>query len=102
MIDIYQYSGPEIIARLGKQFRVYRQQLQLTQKEVAEKAGLSIMTIQKFETGNSHDISMNTLLRLLRAIGQLENIENILPDLPDSPYFKPKENATIQRVRRKE
>lgn len=102
MIDIYQYSGPEIIARLGKQFRVYRQQLQLTQKEVAEKAGLSIMTIQKFETGYSHDISLNTLLRLLRVIGQLDNIETILPELPESPYLKPEKDTIIKRVRRKE
>ena len=102
MIDIYQYSGPEIIARLGKQFRVYRQQLQLTQKEVAEKAGLSIMTIQKFETGNSHDISLNTLLRLLRVIGQLDNIDAILPELPESPYLKPEKDTVIKRVRRKE
>ena len=102
MIDIYQYSGPEIIARLGTQFRVYRQQLQLTQKEVAEKAGLSIMTIQKFETGNSHDISLNTLLRLLRVIGQLDNIETILPELPESPYLKPEKGTVIKRVRRKE
>ena len=102
MVDIYQYSGPEIIARLGKQYRAYRQQLQLTQREVAKKAGLSIMTIQKFETGNSHDISFNTLLRLLRVIGQLDNIEAILPDLPESPYFKPDKQTVIQRVRRRE
>lgn len=89
MSDIYQYSGPEIIAHIGKQYRVYRQQLQLTQRDVAEKAGLSIMTIQKFETGNSHDMSFNTLLRLLRLVGRLSNIECIPPNLSDSLYFKP-------------
>ena len=60
------------------------------------------MTIQKFETGNSHDISLNTLLRLLRVIGQLDNIETILPELPESPYLKPEKDTLIKRVRRKE
>ncbi|MBR1807898.1 MAG: helix-turn-helix transcriptional regulator [Paludibacteraceae bacterium] len=99
--DIYEYSGPEIIAKLGKRYRMYRQQNKLTQKEVAEKAGLSVMTIQKFEKGISHDLSMNTLLRLLRVIGQLENINAILPDFPESPYF-PDNSKPVHRVRRKQ
>ncbi len=98
MSDIYAYSGPEIIAKIGVRYRMYRQQLQLTQKEIAEKTGLSIMTIQKFEVGASHDISMTTLLRLLRAIGQLENINEILPDIPESPYLL-NNKTPIQRIR---
>lgn len=99
--DIYEYSGPEIVAYLGKQYRMYRQQLKMTQKDVAEKAGLSVMTIQKFESGNSRDISMTTLLRLLRVIGRLDDISAILPDFPASPYFSENADKTIKRVRHK-
>ena len=99
MDDIYAYSGPEIIANLGKRYRTYRQQFQLTQKDIADRAGLSIMTIQKFETGNSRDMSMTTLLRLLRAIGQLDNVNDLLPEMPESPYLLNDKNNTIRRVR---
>lgn len=86
MDDIYAYTAPEIIAHLGERFKEYRQLSGLTQKAVAEKAGLSVMTLQKFESGTSRDVSMTTIIRLLRVINQLENIEAILPEVPESPY----------------
>ena len=90
MRDVYIYTTQEIIAMLGSRFRAYRRQLGLTQKAVAEKAGLSVMTVQKFETGTSLDISLTTIMRLLRVIGQLENIETLLPEIPESPYTNKK------------
>ena len=88
MEDVYAYTGPEIIAKLGARYREYRRLSGLTLKEVAEKAGLSVMTIQKFESGTAKDVTMTTILRLLRVINQLENIEALLPEIPESPYSK--------------
>lgn len=88
MKDVYTYTTQEIIAMLGARFRAYRRQLGLTQKAVAQKAGLSVMTVQKFETGTSLDISLTTIMRLLRVIGQLDNIDALLPEIPESPYLK--------------
>ena len=90
MRDVYTYTAQEIIAMFGARFRAYRRQMGLTQKTVAEKAGLSVMTVQKFETGTSLDISLTTIMRLLRVIGQLENIETLLPEIPESPYTNKK------------
>ena len=86
MEDVYAYTGPEIISKLGARYREYRRLSGLTLKEVAEKAGLSVMTIQKFESGTAKDVTMTTILRLLRVINQLENIEALLPEIPESPY----------------
>ena len=88
MNDIYAYTNPEIIAKLGARFREYRHLSGLTLREVAEKAGLSVMTIQKFESGTAKDVTMTTILRLLRVINHLENIETLLPQIPESPYKK--------------
>lgn len=86
MTNIYSYTAPEIITRLGERYKKYRLLLGMTQKEVAEKAGLSVMTVQKFESGTSRDVSLTTVIRLWRVIGQLENLEELLPEIPDSPY----------------
>ena len=91
MENVYAYSNPEIIAKFGARYREYRQLSGMTLKEVADKAGLSVMTIQKFESGTAKDVTMTTILRLLRVINQLENIEALLPELPESPYRRGKE-----------
>lgn len=100
MEDIYAYSAPELIARLGTQFRQYRQANGLTLSDVANRTGLNIMTIQKFENGQSRDISLTTLIRLMRTIGQMDNLKKLLPPLPEVTYMTPKETP-IQRVRHK-
>lgn len=56
-----------------------------TQKEVAEKSGLSVFTISSFENGSSTGVTMASFIRLLRAIDNLEEIEKLLPELPESP-----------------
>ena len=86
MMDVYSYTAPEIITHLGEQYKRYRLLLGMTQKEVAEKAGLSVMTVQKFESGTSRDVSLTTIIRLWRVIGQLDNMRELLPEIPDSPY----------------
>lgn len=79
-------SNPEIIRNLGFRFRDYRLGLNLTRKEISEIAGVGLTTLYKFETGNTADISLGTLLRLLNAIGERENWESLLPELPENPY----------------
>lgn len=77
-----QASNPEIIALLGKRFKEYRLALRMTQQEVADKAGLSLVTVRQFESGKSLNITMNSFLALLRTIGQLHDIYQALPEMP--------------------
>jgi len=100
MDNIYSYSSPEIIAKLGEQFRIYRIALGLTLSDVAEQSGLSLMTIQRFENGTNKDVSLSTLICLLRAIHRLEDMQSILPPIPESPYF-PNVSQPVKRVRHK-
>ena len=46
-------SNAEIISELGGRFKEYRLFCDLTQKEVAEKAGVSVFTISQFEKGDA-------------------------------------------------
>lgn len=91
-------SAARIVRILGLRFRDYRMRMNMTQKEVSEMSAISLPTIYKFETGQTTDMSMSTLLKLLRAIGMHQNWEQLLPDLPESPYLY-KEQKKRQRIR---
>lgn len=83
--QLYEKSGSDIIQELGKRYGTYRKRMGYTQKEVADKSGLSIFTISSFENGSSTGITLASLIKLLRAIDCLDEIEKILPELPESP-----------------
>ena len=91
-------SPAEILRNLGYRFKDYRLRLNLTQKEIAEKSGLSIPTIYKFETGRLTDMTCSNLIKLMRAIGMQSNWDKLLPNLPESPYLYKAEKKK-QRVR---
>ena len=78
-------SNYEIISELGIRFREYRIFCGLTQKEVAEKSGVSIFSISQFEKGKARNIGFGTFLSLLRSIGFLGEAEKLLPALPALP-----------------
>ncbi|MCH3994667.1 MAG: helix-turn-helix domain-containing protein [Prevotella sp.] len=81
--DIYAKLNSMIIADLGRRFKRYRVLSQLTQRDVAEKAGVSIFTISQFEKGEDKNITFGNFLALLRSIGLLEEVEKLLPLMPD-------------------
>ncbi len=87
-MDFIEYSEPDIIKILGERFKNYRLNSQQTQKELADKTGVSYKTISNFESGRANNITMVNFLTLLRSIGQLQNIDEILPEMPLSPYAK--------------
>lgn len=83
--ELYEQTGSDIIRQLGKRFSDYRKRMGYTQKEVANKSGLSVFTISSFENGSSTGVTLASLIKLLRAIDSLEEIEKLLPELPESP-----------------
>jgi transcriptional regulator with XRE-family HTH domain len=96
--DLYSKSNHEVAAELGDRFRKYRIALRLTQKDVAEKSGISVITLGRFEGGHASSISLAHFIALLRVIGQMERIVEAIPEIPDSLYKKPQ---SARRVRRK-
>ncbi|MEY8486908.1 helix-turn-helix domain-containing protein [Bacteroides caecimuris] len=79
-------SNPEIIMELGKRFKEYRLTNRLTQKEVAEKAGVSLITLRLFENGKAYNINMGNFLALLRVVDCLNQVNELLPEIPTSAY----------------
>ena len=90
--NIYGKTNPELIMELGSRFKEYRLICRMTQKEVAEQAGVSLFTIKDFENGRAINITMGSFLAMLRAINLLEEIEKLLPELPPTPEMIEKLN----------
>ena len=99
--DYYEYSIPEIVKLLGKRFKDYRMRANMTQKDVAEKAGVSVLTIYRFENGTVNNISLGTFLLLLKSVGSINDLDELMPEQPESPYLYNDKFKKAQRVRHK-
>lgn len=99
MTDYFEYSAPELVKLLGVRFKDYRLRANLTQKEVAETTGLSILTIHRFENSTVNNISLATFLLLLKAVGCINDLDALMPEQPESPYLYKENNKKTQRVR---
>ena len=79
-------SNPEIVMELGRRFKEYRLAHRLTQKEAAQGAGVSLLTLRQFENGTVCNITMGNFLAMLRMVDCLERMDDVLPGLPVSAY----------------
>ena len=99
MADLYEYSTPELVRLLGTRFKEYRLRCNLTQKEVAERSGVGLTTIHKFENGSAGNLSLSTFVLLLKVVGQINSLDNLLPELSPSPYLVRRDERKAQRIR---
>ena len=91
----------ELVRLLGSRFKDYRLRANMTQKEVAEMSGLSMMTVHRFENGAIKNISLGTFLLLLKAVGSINDLNELMPEQPESPYLYDDNQKKAQRVRHK-
>lgn len=80
-----QYTNKEILEIIGERTRINRKNIGSSQEELAKASGLSLSTIQRFESGMAN-ISILNFIEILRRTGQLENIDKLIPEQPESPY----------------
>jgi transcriptional regulator with XRE-family HTH domain len=68
MVDIKLMSSGEIATELGGRLRSRRLSMQMTQKEVAERAGINVGTVKNLETRTAA-CTLDTLIRTVRVLG---------------------------------
>lgn len=73
-IDWYSMSDPAIVKELCGILKQVRLQQNITQEQLAEKAGLSRSAISKMETGRS-TIELLTLIQVLRVLQQFHLLD---------------------------
>lgn len=101
MEDYSIYSAPELVRLLGSRFKDYRLRANMTQKEVADMAGLSVLTVYRFENGTVTNIALSSFLLLLKAIGCINDLCELMPEQPESLYLYKDNQKKTQRIRHK-
>jgi transcriptional regulator with XRE-family HTH domain len=69
-------APPEVSNLLAERIRTLRKQLKMSQEEMAERSGVSLGSLKRFE--NSGKISLESLLKMIHLLGRLNEFDNIL------------------------
>ena len=107
-IAIYDYmnnlpytTNQDILALLCLRLKEYRLAARMSQREMAEKSGVSLTTISHLEQGMNRNITLNNFISLLRVLGLEQRLSDLLPELPVPPLALKQINKYIpKRVRR--
>lgn len=94
-------TNQDILSLLCQRLKEYRLAARISQKEMAEKSGVSLTTICHLEQGKNRNITLNNFISLLRVIGLEQRLNELLPELPMSPLALKQINKFVpKRVRR--
>lgn len=94
-------TNSDILLLLAKRLKDYRLAARMSQKELAEKSGVSQTTISHFEQGVNRNLTLGNFISLLRVLGLEQRVVEVMPDLPMSPMALRKiEKLIPKRVRR--
>lgn len=67
-----------VLRAIGKRLARRRLELELTQAQLAEQAGIAKRTVERIEAGDSTQTA--TLIRIFRILGLLENFAALIPE----------------------
>ena len=76
-------SDEAILQELGQRLARRRVELNLTQAQLAEQAGVGKRTVERIEAGESTQLS--TLIRIFRVLGLLDALDAMIPEPGPSP-----------------
>lgn len=82
-MDYYEISDRGILKELGGRIRAQRLNVNISQKALAARAGVSLKVVQNIEYGNASTIT--GFIRLMRAMRVLEQLDVFLPIARFSP-----------------
>ena len=66
----------EVRKELANRFRILRKKSKISQKRMAERSGVSLGSLKRFE--NTGKVSLESLLKLMHLLGRLNQINSIL------------------------
>lgn len=92
----YLTSGAYLMA-LGQRIKQYRVDCQLTQKELADKSGVSLRSLQNLEGGA--DMQLGNFIKILLALDCADKLDLLIPDMSTRPSAYLKKQKLSSRVR---
>lgn len=78
-----QLTDEAILVEIGARLARRRLDLQLTQAEVAEQAGVAKRTLERIEAGAS--AQMSSMIRILRVLELLDGLDGLVPSAEPRP-----------------
>lgn len=66
----------ELSKALAERHRTLRKQSKMSQEEMAERSGVSLGTLKRFE--NTGKISLDSLMKLMNLLGRLNEFDKLL------------------------
>ncbi|KFK96789.1 MULTISPECIES: helix-turn-helix domain-containing protein [unclassified Serratia (in: enterobacteria)] len=101
MLDLSFSKPSEIVKRLCERLRTERLAQQMTQADVAGRAGIGINTVSNLEAGRN--VGFENVVRVAMVLGRIKELEGLfLPKLDSLEDVRRYENsANRHRIKRK-
>ena len=100
-MDLIFKKPEEVVTLLCERLRKERLYLEMTQADVATRAGISVNTVSNLEAGRN--VSFENLVRVAMVLGRLKELEELFkPDLNSvDDILRYESNTARQRIKRK-
>lgn len=95
--DFEFITTPEVCQALGARLRAHRLAQNLKQAELAQKAGVSKLTVLKLE--NKGLVTLHSFIQVVRVLGLLDELAEIFALQPQSIAMMEVVDAAAKRVR---
>lgn len=73
---------------INEKIKYYRIYSGMTQEELSNKTGISLLSIKKFENGK--DIKLSNFIKIINALDLSSKLELLVPNILDRPSIDPK------------
>ena len=100
MADILLITPADVMLQTAQRAKALRLEQNITQQELADKAGIAVGTVKRFE--KTGEVQFNHLLRIALLLGRLDDFKTLFAadDVPASLY-EFKAAKVRQRARKK-
>ena len=100
MTDIDLIAPPDVMQRTAQRAKALRLAQNITQQELADKVGIAVGTVKRFE--KSGEIQFNHLLCIALVLGRLDDFKTLFaPDDVPASLYEFKAAKVRQRARKK-
>jgi len=99
-VDLYLAKPAEIVTQVCTRLRTERLARQMTQAELAARAGIGVNTVSNLEAGRN--VGFETLVRVAMVLGRADELQNLFLPKVDTlqDVLRYEETGRRQRIRK--
>jgi transcriptional regulator with XRE-family HTH domain len=90
-----QLTDDAVLAELGSRIAGRRLDMELTQADLAEQAGIAKRTLERIEAGQTSQLT--TLIRVLRVLDATAGLDGLIPEAGPSPMDLLKHKGKVRQ-----